>query len=80
MLNKIIMNKKLCIALALIAVVAAGLVVYCITASSSNSTSGTVVEVSALDTTRHGVKTDTGFLLTCSEHMNEQSDQQSAGL
>jgi hypothetical protein len=73
MFNKIVMNKKLCIALALVAVAAAGLAVYYFTASRADSTSGTVVEVSALNTTGHGVKIDTGFLLTCSEHMNEQA-------
>lgn len=72
MLNKIIMNKKLCIALALIAVAATGLAAYCITALKANSASGTVVEVSALNTTGHGVKIDTGFLLKCSEPINEQ--------
>lgn len=71
MLNKILMNKKLCIILALIAVVATGLAVYFIT--HSNSASGTIIEVKALNTTGHGVKIDTGFLLICSESINEQA-------
>lgn len=73
MLNKIMMNRKLCIILAVIAVAAVGLAVYYITSSGVNSASGSVVEVSALNTTGHGVKTDTGFLLTCSENMSEQA-------
>jgi hypothetical protein len=65
------MNKKLCITVALIAVAAISLAAYFIT--GSNSASGTVVEVSALNTTGHGVKIDTKFLLTCSGSINEQT-------
>jgi len=73
MLNKLIMNKKLSITLALIVVAVTGLAIYYITVIRANSVSGTVVEVSALNTTGHGVKIDTGFLLKCSDRINEQA-------
>src|SRR5690606_5908753 len=73
MLDKIIMNKKLSIIVALIAVAVTGLVVYYITAFRVNSASGMVVEVSAVNTAGDGVKIDTVFLLKCSDPINEQA-------